>query len=204
MSNNYRDDLIVMMGMVDRAVMKPKFTYPMHENAPRPPVDSYASIRVRKIRSPSTDVTYDRYINNNLYQIVEGIRVITFDILFSRDDEESAWFEGCFNRRDIIDYMKSKGYGVLTHGILDEQDIVRETTWEVRTGFTVDVSVVRRFYMHPDMVQSGLGTHHQAVDPSGGTDDILAVETNYDYFSDGNTTSGTITVDKDDIIPPTT
>ena len=135
-------DLRIMQTMVDMAVGVPRFTYQMNRNAPRP-AGHYAVIRLRKTSKPGYDKI--QYIEGpfGLVQRSVGVRLLEFDLLFSRDDEEVDIFNNSFYRPDIREFLHSKGYALMSSAPLQIKDVKLETDWEIRTGVSITVSVVR-------------------------------------------------------------
>lgn len=137
-----KSDLRVIQEMVDIAVGIPRFTYQMNRNAPRPQGE-YAAVRLSKTHKPGYDKI--EYIDSPFGVMFKttGVRILDFDILFSRDDEESDTFNNAFHRPDIREYMESKGYALMGNFPLNIKDKKFETDWEPRTGVTIRVSTVR-------------------------------------------------------------
>lgn len=145
-------DLRVMQTMVDMAVGVPRFTYQMNRNAPRPE-GPYAVIRLRKTTKPGYDKI--EYIEGpfGMVQRTKGIRLLEFDLLFSRDDEEIDTFNNSFYRPDIREYLHKQGYALMSSAPLQIKDTKLETDWEVRTGVSITVSVVRTSDVDIDQIK---------------------------------------------------
>lgn len=135
-------DLRVIQKMVDMAVGIPRFTYQMNRNAPRPQGE-YAAIKLARTEKPGYDKI--EYIDTPLGVMFRstGIRILDFDILFSRDDIEADMFNNAFHRPDIKEYMWKQGYALMGNFPLDIKDKKFETDWEARTGVRIRVSTVR-------------------------------------------------------------
>lgn len=137
------DDLRIVQTIVDMAVGIPRFTYQMNRNAPRPNGE-YAAVRLRRTHNPGYDKV--EYLDNpfgGLTMRTKGVRVLEFDILFSRDDTEIDLFNNSFHRPDIHQYLNTKGYALMERTTLNIKDTKFETDWEVRTGVTIKLSTVR-------------------------------------------------------------
>lgn len=132
------------MQIVDVAVRKERFTYPMYLNAPRPPNDSYAAVRCRRSINPGFD---ERKIITNpegglLFKTV-GIRVLTFDILFVKEGQDDVEFDNSFYRPDVKLVMRKHGFAALNKYPTDLKNINLESNWEIRRGITCEFNVIR-------------------------------------------------------------
>lgn len=136
------EDLRMLQQVVDLAVGKPKYTYQMNRNAPRPEGD-YAAVRLEKTMSPGIDTSETIQQGNQLIFRTRGIRILELDILFSRDDVEVDVFNTCFNRPDIKELLAKNGYALMNKYPIEIKDRTFETDWEIRNGITVIMSVVR-------------------------------------------------------------
>lgn len=135
-------DLRVVQKMIDMAVGIPRFTYQMNRNAKRPDGE-YAVIRLVNTKNPGYDKL--EYIDSpfGVVQRTTGIRILTIDVLFSRDDVEADKFNNSFYRPDIREYLDLEGYALMTAAPLVIKDVKLDTDWEPRTGVTITLSTIR-------------------------------------------------------------
>jgi len=148
-----KDDMIKVMRMVDMALGKPKYTYPMYENAPRPE-GAYAAVKYISEENPGIDTVKMSDETGTIVQTARGIRIITYDIMFSRDDVEAVIFDSSFTRPDIKDFMITEGLALLWKQPIDNKNISRETSWEVRTGIRVQFNIIRETSINISTINS--------------------------------------------------
>lgn len=138
-----KEDLRVLQKVVDLALQKPRYTYQMDRNAPRPEGD-YAAVRLENTHSPGIDTNRTIERDGRVIWQSKGVRILTFDILFSRDDlAEADVFNNCFQRPDIKELLGKAGYALMNKRQFSIKDRTFETDWEIRNGITVVMSVVR-------------------------------------------------------------
>ena len=133
-------DVDLIKDLVDLAVGVDKYSYPMQKNAPRPPVDDYAGIKFVSNNKQCTDeYTYVNNINQaDIDMNTIGMRILLFDILFCRDNIRAEMLQNCLYRPDIQEFMwKNK------LGIMSITKLPLETNWEVRTGFRLEINLLR-------------------------------------------------------------
>lgn len=138
-------DVQKVQKIIDQCVLKPRYSYPMFKNAPRPPVDAYAAVRPMGTYSPGFD-EYENLYDQDTDEFVfrtRGIRILSFDVLFSRDDVDADFFNNSFYRPDVLDIMKAQGMVLLNKGPLQVKTLALESQWEVRTGVRLDFNVIR-------------------------------------------------------------
>lgn len=138
-------DVQKVQKIIDQCVLKPRYSYPMFKNAPRPPVDAYAAVRLMGTYSPG----YDEYSNNydpvadEFVFTTRGFRILSFDVLFSRDDVDVDFLNNSFYRPDVLDLMKKLGMVLISKGPIKVKTLTHESQWEVRTAIRLDFNVVR-------------------------------------------------------------
>lgn len=129
--------------IVDTAVRVPKYSYPMYQNAPRPPSEKFAAIRFVSSRNPGYDnIIHYTSVNGELMQKTEGVREIMFDILFNRDDTDVVRFDNSFFRPDIQQVCHEVNLELLRKKPTDLRTRSLETNWEIRTGITCIFSAI--------------------------------------------------------------
>lgn len=137
--------IVAMQKIVDVAVGKPRYSYPMYQNAPRPTDEPFAAIRVITSRSPCYDevTTYEK--NGKLIQRTEGNREIMIDILFNRDSGygDVIKFDNSFFRPDVEAICDSVGLHLLRKKPTNLRNRSLETNWEIRTGITCIMSTLQ-------------------------------------------------------------
>lgn len=140
-----KSDVDLIKDLVDLAVGIDRYAYPMQKNAARPPTDDYAGVKFVSNNKQSTDEY--KYKNNvNQHDIdmnTLGMRILTFDILFCRDDVHAEALQDCLYRPDIQEFMWKNKMGIMSITKLDNDSLTLETNWEVRTGFRLEVNVLR-------------------------------------------------------------
>lgn len=135
-------ELQAMKDIVNLAVNIPGFAYPMYINATRPPGE-YAGVRCfNSINNCEDEVRYTE-VGGDTVLTTSGIRVLTFDILFSRDGQEYIDFDNAFYRPDVLDKCEKLGFGFMTKSPLDLANINLETNWEIRRAVRVTFNVLR-------------------------------------------------------------
>ena len=137
--------ILAMQKIIDVAVGKPRYSYPMYQNAPRPTSEPFAAIRVITSRSPCYDeVTYYEK-NNKLIQKTEGNREIMIDILFNRDSgfSDVIKFDNSFYRPDVEAVCDKVGLHLLRKKPTNLRNRSLETNWEIRTGITCIMSAIQ-------------------------------------------------------------
>lgn len=138
-------DVQNLQKIIDTGLLKPRYSYPMFKNAPRPPVDAYAAVRMMGTFSPGYDQVekeYDEEKDDFVFR-TRGIRILSFDVLFSRDDEDVDFFNNCFYRPDVLDVCATLGMSLISKGPIKVKTLTHESQWEVRTAMRLDFSVVR-------------------------------------------------------------
>lgn len=138
------DDTLKAMRLVDLALDRPKYTYEMRVNAPKPPGD-FAAVLLVDERNPGRDKnevikTPDGFINRTT-----GVRILTFQVLFTEGIPMSSKFIAGFMRPDVQDYMVSNDLAVLKHKKLENKTLTLETNWEIRESVYIECLVRRTF-----------------------------------------------------------
>jgi len=160
-------DIQNVQKIVDQCVLKPNYSYPMFKNAPRPPVDAYAAVRPMGTFSPGYDECeneYDPDTDEFVFR-TKGIRILSFDVLFSRDDVDADFFNNSFYRPDVLDLMKKSGMVLIDKGPLQVRTLSLESQWEVRTGVRLNFNVIRTQETRiPRIVEAEINGEHQIED----------------------------------------
>lgn len=135
-------ELLKMLHLVDTCVRVPKYTYLMQQNAPRPK-GHYGCIKCISSTAPGRD--HIEYINeeDKFIICITGIRVVLFDILFSRNGQEYIDFDSSFYRPDVHDKMKELGLFFMEKTPLSLHSLPYETHWEFRQGIRVKLNILR-------------------------------------------------------------
>jgi len=150
-----KTDVSIIMKMVDLAVGVPKYTYPMYENSKRPEGD-YAAAKFISEGNPGVDSITYKDSSNGVIQFSEGIRIITYDIMFSRDDEKVILLDSSFTRPDIKEYMYTEGLFILQKAKINNKNITRETSWEVRTGLRLQFNILRKTEINVGQIDTAI------------------------------------------------
>ena len=117
----------------------------MFKNAPRPPVDAYAAVRLMGTYSPGYDQVDNIYdsVADEFVFTTRGFRILSFDVLFSRDDVDVDFLNNSFYRPDVLDLMKKLGMVLISKGPIKVKTLTHESQWEVRTAIRLDFNVIR-------------------------------------------------------------
>lgn len=137
-----RTETDLLKGLVDVAVEKPRYTYPMLVNTARPEGD-YAAVKFIGQTNPGTDNVDYVQEGDDIVQVTSGIRIMKYWALFSRDDVEAEALQNCVFRPDVQDYLFSNKMGLMSISKLSNESLTLETNWELRTGFEVLFNVHR-------------------------------------------------------------
>ncbi len=137
--------IVAMQKIIDVAVGKPRYSYPMYQNAPRPSDEPFAAIRVIASRSPCYDEITQYEKNGKLIQRTEGNREIMIDILFNRDSgfTDVIKFDNSFFRPDVQAICEEVGLELLRKKPTNLRNRSLETNWEIRTGITCIMSAIQ-------------------------------------------------------------
>ena len=137
--------ILQMQKIVDTAVGKPKFSYPMYQNAPRPTDDTFAAIRIIAIRSPCYDEVKHYEEGGKFYQETTGNREVMIDVLFNRDSgfEDITNFDNSFFRPDVEAVCDEVGMHLLRKKPTNLRNRSLESNWEIRTGITCIMSTIQ-------------------------------------------------------------
>lgn len=131
-----------MKEIVDIAVGIPLFTYEMQQNAPRPQGE-YAAVKCTSSFNPGYDECRIIDVNGEEMFRSRGVRILTFNILFSREGEEYIKYDNSYYRPDVIAAMKQRGFAALGKQALNLASVTLETNWEVRQGLIAQFNVLR-------------------------------------------------------------
>lgn len=138
-------DVQKVQKVIDQCLLKPRYSYPMFKNAPRPPVDAYAAVRLMGTYSPGYDEVINKYdaVTDDFVFTTKGFRILSFDVLFSRDDVDVDFLNNSFYRPDVLDIMRKLGMVLLSKGPINVKTLTLESQWEVRTAIRLDFNVIR-------------------------------------------------------------
>lgn len=134
MSNN----VMALQKIVDKAVNIPNFTYPANVNAPRPS-GQYATVKIledRPMGTPEKKYLNDPATGDLIFQ-TRWLRVVVFDVLFSRDDVEAIDFANSQYHPEVMDLMALYGLQLMHLQAVENRTVDLETNWEVRAGSRV-------------------------------------------------------------------
>ena len=143
-------DVSKMMKLVDLALNKPGYTYPMQLNARKPDIP-FASVMKIKEHNPGQDKVETVEVEGVITTMTVGVRLIQFKVLFTEGDEEQSRFITSFRRQAILDFMASEDLAIMAHFPADNENLTLETNWEVRDGVLV-TCMVRRTYTHEEQI----------------------------------------------------
>ena len=146
MGGSMDSDVQKVQKIIDQCVLKPRYSYPMFKNAPRPPVDAYAAVRLMGTYSPGYDEYENKYdsATDEFIFTTKGFRILSFDVLFSRDDVDVDFLNNSFYRPDVLDLMKKLGMVLISKGPIKVKTLTHESQWEVRTAIRLDFNVIRK------------------------------------------------------------
>lgn len=133
MADNNDPDVLVIQKLVDAALKKPRYTYPMNVNADKPALP-FASVKKIKEHNPGIDRARMEEVEGGFLHHTEGVREITFEILFTEGLEEQAKFISAFKQPEVVDYMYNANVGILRHEPVTNETLKLETNWEIRDG----------------------------------------------------------------------
>ena len=164
--------------IIDQCVLKPKYSYPMFKNAPRPPVDAYAAVRLMGTYSPGYDQVNNDYdpVADEFVFTTRGIRILSFDVLFSRDDVDVDFLNNSFYRPDVLDLMRKLQMVLITKGPILVKTLTLESQWELRTAIRLDFNVIRKQVTRiPRIVEADIGGSYQ----EGGRTTVINTEVKF-------------------------
>lgn len=138
-------DVQKVQKIIDQCVLKPRYSYPMFKNAPRPPVDAYAAVRLMGTYSPGYDEVENKFdpTTDEFVFTTKGFRILSFDVLFSRDDVDVDFLNNSFFRPDVLDLMRQLKMVLISKGPILVKTLTLESQWEVRTAIRLDFNVIR-------------------------------------------------------------
>lgn len=148
------DVTLRMMKLVDLAIGKPKYTYEMQENQPKPK-GPFAAVKIVSEAYPATDKV-DMLVDSegrDFYRTT-GIRIITFDVFFAEGGYVSSVFSSSFRRHDMVDYMVREGIAVMHHSRVNNEGTTIDTNWELKDRVRVTCSVMVQFDTFVDIVET--------------------------------------------------
>lgn len=139
-------EMQAMKKIVDVCVGIENFTYAMQKNAPRP-VGEYAAIKCTSSLNPGFDESrMEVRAGKNCY-VTRGVRVLTFQIIFSRDGSDFIKFDNSFFRPDVQQVLKKFKFAAMGKTTLDLASLTLETNWEARHAVKMQFNVLREDVM---------------------------------------------------------
>lgn len=135
-------EIQTMKEFVDLAVGIPLFTYEMQKNAPRPSGE-YAAIKCTSSVNPGCDESKIVVVDGVEMFQTKGVRILTFQIVFSREGDEYIKYDNSYFRPDVIAFMKQRGLCALAKQALNLASLTLETNWEFRQGIVAQFNVIR-------------------------------------------------------------
>lgn len=151
-------DILALQTIVDTAVGKPKFTYPMDVNAPRPSGEYAAILKEKSCRIGYPEITIEEKTdgegNKSLWEVTRAYRELHYNVLFSRDHDEVMLLDECPTRSDIRDLVFNLGYAIVDVYKIDNDDMTFETNWEERSACRVVLSTIRKRERRIDIVNT--------------------------------------------------
>lgn len=136
-------EIQAMKKIVDQCVRIPKFTYKMQTNAPRPEGE-YAAVRCLSSKNPGFDENRIITLPDGTERFrTRGVRILTFQIVFSRDGQEYIDFDNSFYRPDVQAVLRQHKFAAMAKTTLDLATTQFETNWEVRKAVKMQFNVVR-------------------------------------------------------------
>lgn len=155
-------EIQAMKEIVDVCVGIPLFTFEMQKNAPRPQGE-YAAIKCISSVNPSFDET--KIVEQNGVDMfrTRGVRILTFQVLFSREGDEYIKFDNSFYRPDVLQKLREVGFATMGKQPLDLATVALETNWEVRQAVKIQFNVMRQDFS-PVGVMSGANVAGKFID----------------------------------------
>lgn len=135
-------DTVLVQKLIDLAVGKEKYTYPMQKNAPRPKSD-YAAVKFVAMQRPGTDETKQIVDGLDIIERTIGLRVLKYFILFSHDDELAESLQDSLYTDEVQQFMVNNKLAIMKLEKLDNETLALETEWEVRTGYMLIFNRIR-------------------------------------------------------------
>lgn len=137
-------EIQAMKDIVDLAVGIPLYTYEMQmTDAPRPS-GAYGAVKCVSSYNPGCDESKIVEVNGQQMFQTLGVRILTFQIVFSREGEEYIAYDNSYFRPDVIAFMRQRGFAALGKQALNLASIVLETNWEYRQGLVAQFNVIRK------------------------------------------------------------
>jgi hypothetical protein len=139
-----KDDRRFVCHLVNQALGRSQYSYPMYQNAPRPEKETFAGVRLFRTKSPQRDsTTLVKLSDGTELMRTYASRILTFDVFFVGEDELVHVVDSCFEKQEIINKCNAHGYGYLTKEPISLKDTALETDWEPRNGLRLVFHTVR-------------------------------------------------------------
>lgn len=168
------NDVKAIQKIVDKAVGVERFSYPAQKNADRPKGD-YAVVTKGEERALGFDEIkyfYKEDTKEVIMQVV-GLRVVDFEIMFSRDDTELIRFDQGLYSPTLAPVFKEFGFVVMNKQRITNETKTLETNWEVRAGVRLVCNVLRKYEESLGLIEHAPTEGYIHI---GGR--VLAIETN--------------------------
>ena len=150
----YDSEIQAIKRIIDVCVGIPRFTYQMQqEGAPRP-VGEYAAVKCVSSTNPGFDESKIVDVGGVEMYRSRGIRILTFQILFSREGSEFIKFDNSFYRPDVQAVLKQEKFAAMDKKPLNLASLALETNWEFRQAVQMQFNVLRE-ELSPIGVMSG-------------------------------------------------
>lgn len=132
------DDVQLMQQLVDLALGKDGYTYPMLANMPKP-TPPFVSVRKVSEESPGYDST-SRDENLQTQEITvetQSVRLLDFELLFTEGHVDSLRLISTFSDDRVLQFMEVNGFAILSHEDVYNNTLALQTNWEVRNGLYI-------------------------------------------------------------------
>lgn len=150
----YDSEIQAIKRIIDVCVGIPRFTYQMQQkDAPRP-VGEYAAVKCVSSVNPGCDESKVVDVGGVEMYRSRGIRILTFQILFSREGSEFIKFDNSFYRPDVQAVLKKEKFAAMDKKPLNLASLTLETNWEFRQAVQMQFNVLRE-ELSPIGVMSG-------------------------------------------------
>ena len=156
----------IVQKLVDIAMRIPRYTYPMFENAARPDVEEFASVRAIHERNPGFDER--KTIEGATGEVtvrISSARVVILEILFTRGTSAVTEFISSFYRQEVLDHMKATNLTVLQHKPIENETLTLESNWEIRHGVYLECMSIQTYeYTEATVGSVGITSRFDDID----------------------------------------
>ncbi|UOT58041.1 tail completion [Aeromonas phage ZPAH14] len=149
------DDTPKMMKLVDLAIGQHRYTYEMKRNQPKP-VGQFAGVLLLDEVNPGRDrnEVVPKADGTGFINRTTGVRLVTFQVLFTEGIPACSRFISSFTRQDVQDFMVREDLAVLRHKRVDNKTLTLETNWEIRESVLVECMVRRTFDTDIEVIEA--------------------------------------------------